>query len=583
MRHRRRDPLFADPPLAGLAELPLQDSVAGFARPAGEGWQRVSAADFRRDVAAAAKGLAATGLERGDRLVLACGTRYEWAVIAFATWAMGAVLVPLHPALSQARLRHVLADVRADAIVVENPAHAPVVAEARRMLPGLVRTWWIDGPPSRGEADRAGGPPATALHEITAAGVYMDHSVVANRSATVGPQDIAVLSYPVLGQRVHGAAITHGNLIYSAAAQVETVRPLLDEIPEGEADTLLHLPLAGVAAQNLLVACMMAGVRVAFPARGGTRAPLRQTRAYGPTIVIARAGHLERAYTQERAAEHARPDQPGWDRKKAFDAAVEHAVKIGKGAKRGRPGVFGRVSHAMHEWLYTQFRDRFGSRARVIICAGRPSDRMRWFFSGAGMRVVEGFGIAETSGPLALRLPGPDPDGAAGFPLPGTELRDGPGGEVEARGTTVFRGYWNTPDSATTPTHFADGWLRTGLLGRLCRDGSVEITGRVARVPPPLPPGAPPPQQITPAAPQTPPPYTAPPRHAPAGPPPHGQQGAPPHPPHTPYAAPAPHHLPPAAPPHATAAPQVPPAPPAAAPADEPPTVPWHRTQGAER
>ncbi|MBV2367073.1 AMP-binding protein [Streptomonospora nanhaiensis] len=553
MRHRRRDPLYADPPLAGLAELPLQDTVAGFARPAGGGWQRVSAADFRRDVAAAAKGLAATGLDRGDRLVLACGTRYEWAVIAFATWAMGAVVVPLHPALSQARLRHVLADVRADAIVVENPAHAPVVAEARRILPGLVRTWWVDGQPGRVEAGPAGAP-ATALQEITAAGVYMDHSVVANRSSTVGPQDIAVLSYPLLGHRVHGAAITHGNLIYSAAAQVDLVRPLLDEIPEGEADTLLHLPLAGVAAQNLLVACMMAGVRVAFPAPGGTRTPLRQTRAYGPTVVIARAGHLESAYTRERAAEHARPDKPGWDRKRAFDAAVEHAIKVGKGTKRGRPGVFGRVSHAMHEWLYTQFRDRFGSRARIILCSGQPSDRMRQFFTGAGMHVVQGFGIAETSGPLAVRLPGPDPEGAAGRPLAGMELRDGPGGEVEARGTTVFRGYWNTPDSAVTPTHFADGWLRTGLLGRLERDGSVTITGRVARAPqgpPPLPqapiapPVAPPPVTAPPVAPHT--PYAPP--HAPQSASPYHPYGAPPPPPGPPM-PPAPSASP-AAPPGA--------------------------------
>ncbi|GAA4959165.1 hypothetical protein GCM10023224_51390 [Streptomonospora halophila] len=475
MRHRRTEPRHDERPPSGLADLLLRDDLAGFAVPVGDGWRRVSAADFRRDVTAAAKGFAAIGLDSGDRIVLACRTRYEWAVLAFAAWAMRGTVVPVHPRLAPTRLWHILHDVRANMIVAEHPLHGRVLAEARRSLPGLVRSLSVDSPPP--------GDAPSALQEITAAGVYMDPSAVAERSRAVTAADAAVITYPAAwspSAEPHGVVLTHANLLASAAGQVRAAGALLDRIPDGEADTLLHLPLAGAAGQSLLIASLMAGVRVAFPAPASHAAPMRQTRAYGPSIAIARGAHIERVFALEHATEHERPDKQGWDRKSAFDAAVEHAVKTAR-SHRERPGMLGRVSHAMHEWLYTRVRDRFGGRARMIVCSGGVSERVADFLTGAGMPVVQGSGIiAEAAGPIAVRLPGLTAEGGAGRPLPGLELRDGLRGEVAVAGAAVSPAYWNRPDPARTPTRRDDGWLFTGLTGRVHGDGSASLTGRIA-------------------------------------------------------------------------------------------------------
>ncbi|MDT0305273.1 AMP-binding protein [Streptomonospora wellingtoniae] len=473
MRHRRADPQHEEERLpVGLADLLLRNSPAGFAVPVGDGWRRVSAADFRHDVTAAAKGFAAIGVDSGDRIVLACRTRYEWAVLAFAAWAMRGIVVPVHPRIPLTRLWHILHDVRANMIIGDRPLPGRFLAEARRSLP-LVRALRVGGPASPGDAP-------DAMQEVAAAGAYMDHSAVTERSRSVAAEDAAVITYPALwspSAEVQGVVLTHGNLLASAAGQLRAAGPLLDRVPDDEADILFHLPLAGAPGQSLLIACLMAGVRVAFPPPAVHASPMQQTRAYGPSIAIARAPHIERA----------------------FDAAVEHAVKTARSGRRSRPGMLGRVSHAMHEWLYTRVRDRFGGRARLIICPGGVSEEVADFLTGAGMAVVQGTGIiAEASGPIAVRVPGRTVEGSAGRPLPGLELRDGPRGEVEISGATVSPAYWNAPDPSRTPTRREDGWLRTGLTGRVHHDGTASLAGRttasgrapaIARV---RPPGEPP-------------------------------------------------------------------------------------------
>ncbi|GAA3763468.1 long-chain acyl-CoA synthetase [Spinactinospora alkalitolerans] len=470
MRQKSENPPPPEPRFTGLGDLPYQgrDAVrhdGGFAHKVGGQWRHLTATEFMRDVTSVAKGLVAAGVSAGDRVVLACGTRYEWALIAFAVWAARGVLVPVHPSCPVARLQHLLRDSLPAAVIVENERHARAVAGIRHEFPGLARIWRLD--------DSLGTDPDsglnTGLKTIMTAGAYMDPSAILLRRQETKRDDIAVIAHPATTERGSPcAALTHGNLLACAENLIGRAQPLLDAVPAGEAGTLMHLPLAGTFGQSMLIAGVMARVHIGFPPRGSSL--LHETRGFAPTILLARPSFLERVHGIEHAIEHEKSNMPGWDNLGAFNSATEHAIEMSKG---GRRGLWRRVSHAMHGWLYTRIRDHLGGQVRFIVCSGAVPERMTHFFTGVGMPVLQGFGITETAGPFTLNVGGESPAGSTGRPIPGMQVRISSLGEVEVRGAAVFRGYWSSPESARTA--FREGWLATGVSGRFVSDGSLVV------------------------------------------------------------------------------------------------------------
>ncbi|MBB6171708.1 long-chain acyl-CoA synthetase [Nocardiopsis mwathae] len=471
MRDRRANSFSRSPHFHGLSDLPYQTATrageGGFAYGADGEWEYIAAHEFASGVTAVAQGLIATGIAPGNRVVLACGTRHEWALLAFAVWASGGVLVPVHPACSPARLQHILRDTSPSAAIVETRRHLRAVADIHGGLDALTRVWRLDGP----RPDGCGPTRGSGLRAIVAAGAHVDPSAVLFRRQDVAREDVAAIIHPPTTQRgTHGAVFTHGNLLAAAEALVGRLRPLLDDAPEGPPTALLHVPLTGLFGQTVLIACLMARVRVGFPAR--TSASLAEIATFRPTFLFTRRRLLSEVYDLERATEVEKSKNPGWDNLRAFESAVDHAVDYGKA---GRKGLVRRVSHAMHEWLYTRVRDRLGGRVRFIAGIEPLPQRLTHFFTGAGMPVVQGFGTLETCGVFTLDIGGRSGPGGVGFPLAGVQVRAAADGGIEVRGPQVFREYWNAP--GRTRDAFRDGWLRTGATGSLDADGALILRG----------------------------------------------------------------------------------------------------------
>ncbi|WP_046472145.1 AMP-dependent synthetase/ligase [Allosalinactinospora lopnorensis] len=457
----RFDPVAEARNLNGLGELAYQMVGAApraevFARKDAEDqWERVTAGEFLGEVTAIAKGLIAAGIGAGDRVVLVCGTRYEWVLINFAIWAVRAVSVPVHAGCSVVRLRHILRDCRPAAVILEDGRHAVTVAGVQHELTDLGRTWRLD---------------ESGLEAIIRPGAYMDSTAIRFRREETSRKDPATLLYPVrmvVGTR--GAVLTHGNFLAAAEGLLERLGSALTEIPEGRATAVMGAPLADIQGHAALVACVMGRVRLGFLPPGAFL--LRELRTFRPTILLADADLLEQVHSGERA----RASEAGWDNLNSFDAATDLAVSFDKTSRRG---AWKRVSRMMYDWMYSRIRDVLGGRVRLIVCSGLPlSERMDRFYSGADIPVYQAFGTVETAGAFVANGPEQRQAGTVGRPLPGVEVRLGSDDEVYVRGPGMFPGYWNSPE--TSQAAFRNGWLATGFRGEMDAEGYLLVRERL--------------------------------------------------------------------------------------------------------
>ncbi|MFC3994292.1 AMP-dependent synthetase/ligase [Nocardiopsis sediminis] len=418
-------------------------------------WHRVAAGEFLTQMGAVAKGLIGVGVGAGDRVVLVCANRYEWALIAFAVWAVRAVLVPVPAVCSPERLRHILRDCGPAAVVLEDGRHAPVVEGLAYELTDLARVFRLD---------REG------LEAIARPGAYMDSSAVRFRREEARRDDPASIVYPVTGLvRPRGAVLTHGNYLSAAAGLVERLAPGLPGRDPGQESALLRLPLAGVAGHGALVACVLGGIRVGVGAPGaGWEADLR---AFRPTVLVSGAELLDQVYARVTEG----TGDSGDEDLTAFRAATDLAVEF-DGTER--KSAWKRVSRAMYEWMYGRIREALGGRVRLVVCVGGGlGERLDRFYSGIGIAVFQAFGTVESAGAFTANAPGERRAGTAGRPLPGVEMRLARDGEVHLRGPGVFAGYWGAPEAGQAA--FRDGWLATGFAGEMDSGGYLTVRRRL--------------------------------------------------------------------------------------------------------
>jgi len=424
--------------------------------PGAEGWRDVTAGELLAQVRAVAKGLIASGVGPGDRVGLLSRTRYEWTVLDFAIWCAGAVTVPVYETSSAEQVQWILADSGAVAVVVEQPAHEQTVETVRPQLPRLERVWQIDG---------------GALEALAAAGRDVDDAEIDSRRADLGPDSPATVIYTSgTTGRPKGCELTHGNFLFDVGNAVQ----LLDELfLREDAATLLFLPLAHVFARIIQIGAIMARCKL------GHTADIRDVGAdlasFQPTFVLGVPRVFEKVFNTASQTAHSESRVKG----RLFEASVTTAVAYSESLDAGGPGRTLRVRHALFDRLvYVRLRAALGGRATYAISGGAPlGPRLGHFFRGVGFRVLEGYGLTETTAAAAVNPPAAIRIGTVGQPLPGTSLGVADDGEILVRGGHVLRGYRG--DAAATAAAFtADGWFRTGDLGELDDDGYLRITGR---------------------------------------------------------------------------------------------------------
>lgn len=441
-------------------------------KPAGhqpaEPWQPVRADEFLSQVRALAKGLIASGIAPGDRVAVMSGTRYEWTVLDFAIWFAGAVTVPIYETSSARQVEWILVDSGARLVVVEDLAKLELVravlAESALLGQGPVSLWCID--------DDGDSPHLGALAAV-GHGVG-DAELEAQRSAS-GLGSVASMVYTsgTTGSP-KGCQITHGNF---ALVAKNTVPFLPELLATGAATrTLMFLPLAHVLARAVQVVCLSAGTTLGHTS--SVKELLGDLGGFQPSFLLC----VPRIYEKVLEGAELKAQESG--RGRLFGFAADTAISYSKAIDqhtRGQgngPGLLLRGRHWLFDKLvYAKLREAFGGKVHYTVSgASALGLRQAHFFRGAGIMVLEGYGLTETTAPCTANTPEHTRVGTVGIPLPGTTIRIAPDGEVLVKGIGVFAGYH--ANEAATAEAFVDGFFRTGDLGRLDDDGYLTITGR---------------------------------------------------------------------------------------------------------
>jgi len=417
-------------------------------------WHDVTAAVFRDEVTGLARGLVAAGVEPGDRVGLMSRTRYEWTLIDYAIWAAGAVTVPVYETSSAEQVEWILTDSGARFVFAETAAHAGLIGGLRDRLPGLSAVWEIGG-----------------LTELTAAGTGVTAEQVAGQRAARSADDAATIIYTSgTTGRPKGCELTHRNLLADVRNAVAGALPEVFEVEGGS--TLLFLPLAHSFARIIQVGCLESGAVLGHWPDTGTLAEGLQE--FRPTFLLAVPRVFEKVFNtaQQQAAASAA-------KRRIFQAAADAAVAWSRALDSGRPGAGVRLRHGLFDRLvYARLRAAVGGQVQYAVSGGAPlGERLGHFFRGAGLTVLEGYGLTETSAAAVVNKPARTKIGTVGQPLPGVSLRIADDGEVLIKGPNVFAGYWENK-AATAETMDDDGWLLTGDLGELDDEGFLRVTGR---------------------------------------------------------------------------------------------------------
>ena len=427
------------------------------ARKTGPGaWSSITTGEFHRLVLAAAKGLIAFGVGKGDAVTLFSATRFEWGVLDFALAAIGAVNVPVYDTDSAAQAERIINDSGVKLAVTDNRERYDRLDSINDRCPGLQRILMMDG---------------NALGALEGLGVSVSDEELEARIADTHADDLATIVYTSGSTGApKGVELTHRNFLSVVRAGYECLGEVLcDNHPR----LLLFLPLAHCFARYIQYCSIGSddGVVGYLP---DTKSLLPDLRSFKPTYLLGVPRVFEKVYNA--ASRKAGTGFKGRMFAQAAQCAREWSRTEQDG---GKHSASQRARHAMFETsVYRAVRGALGPNIRYVACGGAPlSADLAHFFAGIGLPMIQGYGMTETAAPFTVTRVNDNKIGTVGQPAPGSSVRIADDGEVQVRGANVFRGYHNLPEK-TAETFTADGWLKTGDLGSLDEDGLLTITGR---------------------------------------------------------------------------------------------------------
>ena len=446
------------------------DAITKYNRPdalqvkSGGSYKPISHSEVSVRVRRAALGLRALGVQRGDRVAILSENGPEWAIADFASITTGLTDVPIYPTLPADQIAYMLKDSGSVAIFVSNKVQAEKIKDIRGVLPALKTVIGFDETPgltdlSMAELEKRGA--AGETDEATAR--YKSEAL------SVKPDDIATIIYTsgTTGDP-KGVMLSHDNIYSNVAASMKA-------IPFGGRDTALSfLPLSHIFERMAGHYLMWAtGTSIAY-AESIEAVPVNMTEVR-PTLVLSVPRLYEKMYA--RVLETALSG--GFLKKKIFfwgkDVADRWATEKLAGKNPG--GIIAQQYAIAQKLVFSKLKARTGGRLRYFVSGGAPlSPEINKFFFAAGLEILEGYGLTETSPVIAVNTPGNFRIGTVGKPIDGVEVKIAADGEILTRGPHVMKGYYNKPD-ATREAIDPDGWFHTGDIGEL-RDGFLAITDR---------------------------------------------------------------------------------------------------------
>ncbi|MGN6274315.1 MAG: AMP-dependent synthetase/ligase [Solirubrobacterales bacterium] len=425
----------------------------------GDQWVDRSFEEVRETVRPLAFGLVELGVRKGDRVSILGNTRPEWTYFDFAALSVGAVVVPIYQTNSPEECRYVLENSDAKVVVVEDAEQLEKVRAVRDQLPQLEHVVLMSG-----EADDA-----LSSEELAAKGAGGSDEAWKALYEAVTPTDICTFIYTsgTTGPP-KGCIISHGNY----RAMLDMVNDV--SVIEDEDVAYLYLPLAHSFALLIQFGTFDLGTTLAYWERDPLKI-LPNLAELKPSYFPSVPRIFEKIYTAATSA----IEKEGGLKKKVFDWAIKVGAKMREVERSGRrPGFLLQRQYAFADkQVLSKIRGLFGGRIRLAVSGAAPiNPEILRFFDAAGVLVLEGWGMTETSTAATISTPEDFKVGAIGKPFPGCQVKIADDGEILVKGPNVFQGYHKNPE-ATAET-IVDGWLHTGDIGEIDPDGFIKITGR---------------------------------------------------------------------------------------------------------
>lgn len=449
----------------------LTDRFANETRPvimhkSGGKYVGITYAELRRKVELFAFGLASMGVKAGDRVSIISENRPEWVVSDLAIVSLGAVDVPVYPTLTAKQNEYVFNNAGVRFAIVSNQFQLNKVMKVFHDVKTLEKVILMS------EKGAITDPDVIPFSEVYRMGEEFekhnpDHLTKSRKS--VKPEDLLTLIYTSgTTGNPKGVMLTHSNLVSNMISAA-------DVIPFRVAEVLLSfLPLCHsferMAGYYTAMAC---GATIAYAESIETvRDNMLEVR---PTIITTVPRLFERIHS--RVLKQVDSSPPA--RRRVFYWGIQVGMEYAKARKRGNVSLVLQVKNALADKLvFSKLKERTGGRIKFFVSGGAALAReFGEFFEAVGLKIIEGYGLTETSPVISVNRLENYKWGSVGLPIPGVEVKIDVDGEILSRGPHIMKGYWN--DHASTKEIIdKEGWLHTGDIGMMDAEGFVFITDR---------------------------------------------------------------------------------------------------------
>lgn len=446
------------------ARINASPTLDAFYEPKGDGWETWSWSRVGEKVKLWSAGLRAIGLEDEQRVGLLCSTRVDWLIADIAISCAGGATTTIYPSSTGEDCQYILSDSGATVAVAENAAQVDKLVAQKANLPDLKVVISIDG-----ESGHDGWVISAAdLEAKGKAHTEANPDEFETIIDRITPEHLCTLIYTSgTTGRPKGVELTHDCWLYVYEALAET--NLLTEKDK----QYLWLPLSHSFGKMLETLAIGIGIPTAVDGR--IPKIVENLAVIQPTFMAAAPRIFEKVYNKViNGAKEA-----GGLKYKIFRWSMGVGKEVSRAKQAGREpsGVLGIKFKIADKLVFSKLRALFGGRVRFFISGSAPLNRdIAEFFHAAGLLILEGYGLTESSAASFVNLPTSNAFGTVGPPLPGTEVKIADDGEILFRSRGVMRGYYNLPEK--TAETLQDGWLVTGDIGEIDAKGHLKITDR---------------------------------------------------------------------------------------------------------
>jgi long-chain acyl-CoA synthetase len=431
-------------------------------------WHDISTEDFFSTVRSLALGLETLGVVKGERVAILSENRPEWTAFDHALLSLGAVVVPIYASLLTEQVRFILENSEARAVVVSGAAQLGKLRPALPSLPALAQILILDA----GETPPGDAVSWTAVLAAGEAAHRAEPERFEARRAAIRPEDPASILYTsgTTGEP-KGVVLTHGNFAFNVNATLKLIPFSSDDV------TLSFLPLTHVFERMVEFAYLSAGASIAYAE--SIEAVPQNMAEVRPTVVSSVPRFFEKAHDRIVSNVRSLP----WPRRLLAGLLLREARRRARALLEKHPvPPLARLLHPLADRrIFAPIREKMGGRIRFFVSGGAPlAPRIAEFFYAAGIPILEGYGLTETSPVVAVNTLEKIRLGTVGPVIPGVEVRIAEDGEILVRGPNVMQGYFR--NEAATREAMKDGWFHTGDIGVIDPDGFLRITDRKKEV-----------------------------------------------------------------------------------------------------